>query len=136
MIKKLTTFENEIMTVILDGNDPVLEILREQSKYLKVTKRKMTGVGFFTDFGFQKKVKGLKNVFPNISDRFWISDVGAEIEGFNHGAGFVLWVIDGFINMLEGYARVEPWPPLIESYTILYVGGKSRLDKLRMEWFK
>src|ERR1051326_1314694 len=41
---------------------------------------------------------------------FNLSDVLADIEGLRHGAGFVLFVVDGALNQLKASAYEEPWP--------------------------
>jgi hypothetical protein len=37
-------------------------------------------------------------------------DVVAEVEGVENGAGFLLFIEDGRMTMLEGYMFGEPWP--------------------------
>jgi len=34
----------------------------------------------------------------------------ATIDGLQHGAGFLLIVEDGMLDMVEGCTYVEPWP--------------------------
>jgi hypothetical protein len=34
----------------------------------------------------------------------------ARMEGLEHGAGFMLFIDDGVLVMLEGYTYDEPWP--------------------------
>jgi hypothetical protein len=38
-----------------------------------------------------------------------LGDVTATIEGLEHGAGFVLFVQDGVLDVLEGFSYDEPW---------------------------
>ena len=49
-MNELTKFEKEVMSMLLRGDDDVLENLREQFKICKVKNKKLTGCGFFIDF--------------------------------------------------------------------------------------
>jgi hypothetical protein len=49
-----------------------------------------------------------------------------------HGLGFLLFVIDGVISMLEGYTYDDPWPLEVEGLVLTYSGDQSRdIDKVR-----
>jgi hypothetical protein len=73
-------------------------------------------VGFFTDFRHSSEVMRLHA--PRDA-RF--GDVLADIEGLEHGAGFVLFIDDGLITMLEGYSTAnEPWPEHPTGWTLRY----------------
>src|SRR3954468_19580246 len=93
------------MEYLLRGDHTVLATLREQLAVATVAKREFTGVGFFTRFDVPPTVSGLPS-----SRRIIISDVYADVEGLQHGAGFVLFVVDGGLDTLECFTYVEPWP--------------------------
>jgi hypothetical protein len=57
--------------------------------------------------------------------RLVLSDVAAEIDGAQHGAGFVLFIEDGMLDVLEGFTYDEPWPGRVERFT---VGGLEAAD--------
>ena len=46
------------------------------------------------------------------------TDVFAEIEGMDHGAGFVLWLEDGRITTLEGFSYADEWPEDVSAFTV------------------
>lgn len=123
--------EQEVMKMLLSGDDPVLLKLDEQYKLSQIERRKMTGVGFFIDFLLPGGTSLLEN-----KQSFQLSDVKAEIEGLENGAGFVLFVQDGKLSMLEGYSYDEPWPSPDQTvhFTVSYINGKQRdFDALRKE---
>jgi len=125
-MNELTTFERKVMHALLDGEDDILSILREQLGATVVVKRKMTGVGFFTTFAVSDDV-------PRADDRsLKFGDVIASISGVAHGAGFLLYVEHGALHMLEGYTYDEPWPKEISAFELTYRSGDQRdLEALR-----
>lgn len=126
----LTKLEKEIMNMLLDGDDEVLKSLRRQFLNCKVTKREMTGVGFFLDFEINSDIDELLN-----GKSFELGDVGAEIPGLNYGAGFLLFIRGGRISMFEGFSYQEPWPEQVTDYELSYhSGGKRDLAALRKSW--
>ncbi len=81
------------MQALLDGEDAILSILREQLEATVVVNREMTGVGFFTTFAASDDVR-------RADDRsFKLDDVVANISGLAHGAGFLLYVEHGVLHM-------------------------------------
>lgn len=95
----------------LDGDDSVLSALRDQVSQVAVEQREFTGVGFFT----QLKVS---EIATSLRGSARISDVSAELPGLRQGAGFVIFVDDGKLSSIEGFAYDEPWPVLIESFMV------------------
>lgn len=110
------------MDKLLDGEDHLLGILQEQYKRSTVKSREFTGVGFYTTFTLDKNVP--KAEYKNT---FQIGDVIGEVKGINNGIGFILFIKDGLINILEGYTYGdEKWPESIEEYKLLYISGDKR----------
>lgn len=102
----LNDLEAAVLDKLLAGDLPALACLRTQRQRIHVTKREYSGVGFFTEFGHPDDVVRLA---PSISIRF--GDVLAELDGLEHGAGFLLFIDNGLITMLEGYTNAnEAWP--------------------------
>jgi hypothetical protein len=124
----LTNFEHDVMRMLLSGEDSVLAILREQSRALTVSERRMTGVGFHTHFDIAPTA-------PRCTEKqsFEIGDITAQIEGAEHGAGFVLFIRGGIMSSLEGYTYDEPWPEPINKYKLTYVGRQRDLSKLHQK---
>ena len=117
----LTHFERAVMQRLLDGEDEGLSILREQLEIIVVTKREMTGTGFYTTFSV---TDGTRRLPGNLSIKF--GDVIAKMPGLNWGAGFLLYVEDGALHMLEGYAYDESWPQQISAFELSYTTGHQR----------
>lgn len=109
--------ETQIMNALLDGNDPVLEILRQQFDSSEVNSREFTGVGSFTYF---KVSENSPRVDPS---SFFISDVHLEIEGTENGASAMLFVRNGVIDFLEVIAVTGKLP---EDYIINSVNYLTR----------
>lgn len=117
----MNELENQALAMLLDGDDPVLAALRLQSPSLERSTRELTGVGFFT------RLRLAENAIPlQGQPSFAIADVVAEIDGLRHGAGFVLFVRGGRLELLEGYTFDEPWPSMISQYQLEYVRGPIR----------
>lgn len=111
----LNEFEQQVLDKLLAGDHPVLVALRAQAERARVSRREYTGVGFFCDFDLPSDVAPL----PTRSD-FRVGDVNASLDGLQHGAGFLLFVLNGRLAMLEGYAYEEPWPKEVRNLELTY----------------
>lgn len=109
----LSPLEREVMEKLLNDNDSKFSILREQLKVATVTDRKNTGVGFYVDFFIPSNA-------PRVSANpsFQISDVVGKLNG-ELEVGFVLFVKDGALNMLEGFTYgSDEWPQQISNFQL------------------
>ena len=122
----LAPMERDVLEKALAGDHPVLSDLRRQLSMCQVSKREMTGCGFFADLHVAPDTPRAKTAKRHII----ISDVTAEVLGLKHGAGFVVYVDDGILMMLEGFSYDEPWPDRIESYTLDYMERDRHLGML------
>jgi len=95
-------------------------ILREQLKETSVCQRELTGAGFYTMFVIPEKVRKLKNC-----QSLKFGDIEAEIYGLKNGAGFLLYIENGCLHMLEGYSYDELWPKEIASFQLKYVPSRK-----------
>jgi hypothetical protein len=121
----LAELERAVLTKLLAGEHPLLEQLRNQIPKCRVSRRELTGAGFYADLDV-----GDSPAADDVNLRF--GDVIAEIEGMAHGAGFVLYIEHGRLSMLEGYGYDDPWPNTITRYTLQYRAGDNRdWDTLR-----
>lgn len=102
----LNHLERAVLTKMLDGDHPVLNALRQQLESCSVRQREMTGVGFCTELAVPAEVDAARTKRAHI--RF--GDVIGELTGVEEGVGFVLFIDDGRLQMLEGYTFGEPWP--------------------------
>lgn len=129
-MSNLTKFENEVMAMLLRGEDDVLVALRKQFDYCKVQARELTGYGFFTTFKIPLLPEHIKT-----NKSFKLGDVHAHIHGLKNGAGFLLYVKNGVLDALEAYSYDEPWPTKIVDFNLTYTNGDQRdLATLRRNW--
>ena len=118
----LTRLEEEVLELILEGDDPTLGTLREQLAVCRVQDREMTGVGFFTTLAIPASAPRLDN---NVELVF--GDVVAEIDGVKEPAGFLTFVEDGALKMLEGFTFGDRWPERVSTFQ-LSRKGESQAD--------
>jgi len=111
----LNELEQAVLDKLLGGDHPILSALRVQAKRVRVVRRKCTGVGFFCDFDVPQDV-------PRLTQKtdFHFGDVTATVDGLTHGAGFVLFVRNGHLAVLEGYTYDEPWPQGLHNVALTY----------------
>lgn len=97
-------FERVVMDKLLFGENQVLEILRKQYQSSAIESREFDGVGFFTHFKINEKLR-LKD-----KSHFTIGDLHGkyEIDRYND-VGFVLFIRDGIITTLEGFTYGDKW---------------------------
>ncbi|MDP1626565.1 hypothetical protein [Parvibaculum sp.] len=119
----LNNFENAVLTKLLAGDHPLLIALRSQAERAQLSSRDYTGAGFFCVFTVPSDVTPLARHLD-----FEFGDVNAQIAGLKHGAGFVVFVRDGRLDMLEGYSYDEPWPEVIGDFELSYKSEPRNLD--------
>jgi hypothetical protein len=117
----LTSLQKQVLEMLLNGDDEVLAILREQAKHSSVTSNKETGVGFYTEFAVPSEIQRAPG-----RQTFRIADVNGTAASVNHGLRFVLFINDGALARLEGYTYDEPWPTEIRELKLTYSEGSSR----------
>ncbi len=112
--------------MLLEGDHYALAALREQLRHASVSSREFTGVGFFADL----------TVAPDASriagrPKFQLTNVAGTAANVQHGVGFVLFIEDGVLSMLEGFTYDEPWPDRLQDVKLEYWGNrKNDLDAL------
>jgi hypothetical protein len=122
----LTELESQVLHELLRGEVEELKILQHQLKLSKVQSRRMTGVGFFTDFSVPPEAPRL----PDLQS-FELGDVDGYASNVKHGVGFLLFVRAGQLNMLEGYTYDEPWPDEVNNLSLHYRDGVRNIEALR-----
>lgn len=120
MEDRIQQLEDDVLNMLLAGDDPVLAVLRAQLERSKRTRR-FSGAGFFADFFVAKETPRLAGAAS-----FSFGDVIGAVEGLQYGAGFVLFVEEGILKMLEGYSYEEPWPAIITNYKLSYMTQGAR----------
>lgn len=114
-MKGLNDFEMALLDKLLAGDHPVLCVLRKQANKGRLVSREYTGAGFFCIFEVPTDVPS-----AIAGSDFHFGDVNACIDGLQHGAGFVVFVRNGRLHMLEGYSFDEPWPQALNSFVLSY----------------
>jgi len=120
------------MEMLLAGDSPYLEILRQQLARSSISSREHTGVGCFTNFQIPSELPRLPE-----SRQMTIGDVSAKAQGLQNGIGFVLFINAGSLDFLESFTFDEPWPEKIEHFQLSYVversngNGESSFSKVR-----
>lgn len=117
----LTNLEQAVLDKLLSGKHPVLATLRAQAEKARLVERQRSGVGFFCAFEVPLGV-------PTVEGDFQIDDVHGELPSLAHGAGFVLFVRDGRLDMLEGFSYDEPWPQVEEQFQLTYLREPRELS--------
>lgn len=113
--------EAEALRLLLEGEDPVLYVLREQLAHVVSTSREYTDLGFCVHFTLSADAPRLPG-HPS----FTFGDVIPEIEGLELGGAITLFVTDGLLDMLEGSAYGDSWPATIDRFRLEYDSGKER----------
>lgn len=121
MSQNLTALEQAVLKMMLTGANANLVILRQQFSKVIVSKRKLTGCGFFTDFEVPPSAPRLQK-----RSRITITDISGEFPKLKHGAGFVLFVDDGAMKCLEGFTYDEPWPDSPANFALSYLMESPR----------
>jgi hypothetical protein len=117
----MNRIEREAMDFLLTGDHPALATLRDQLRVSSVAERESTGVGFFTTVHVPSDAPRL-----DCRKRITIGDVYAEISGLAHGAGFVLFIENGALKLLECYIFESAWPSDPERVRFFYMRPRTR----------
>lgn len=116
----LLPIEEAVLAKLLEGEHPVIKILRAQLDASTITARLPTGYGFFLEFAVPDDIRRVET--PR---RLQISGVSASMDGLQFGAGFLLFVEEGKLKALEAYSYDEPWPEEIRNLKVETVPKRS-----------
>jgi hypothetical protein len=119
----LHRIELAILDLFVAGEDPLLDVLREQLAACHVSRRERTEVGFFTFLDVPPHARRIPG-----APEFLLDDVSCELHGTSRTARFVLAVRDGALDFLEGVILGERWPdePVLRRAYYLRRTGDSR----------
>ena len=103
---ELSSFEEDVLhRLIALSSSSTLDSLSEQARTVRVVRRERTDVGFFVHLATDP---GSAPVPGN--PRLVLDGLFARIDGLPNGAGFVLFVENGYLSMLEGFTYGADWP--------------------------
>ena len=111
-------FEKIVMHKLLDNNDELFNSFKLQYANAQIIDREFTGCGFFTKFSIPASLSRYK-----VSGR--IDDVMATFDN-HYEYYFILYVTDGLIDTLEGFASVGDWEYDYENATIKHCFADRR----------
>jgi hypothetical protein len=135
MMDALTPFEHEAIATIIGGDHPVLEGLRTQLARCEVSKRRFSGVGFFTTLTVPSEIPSVP-----VRQRLHVGDVDVSMEGAPNGVGVVLFVDAGRLAVPEAFTYDDPWPDEITAYSITSVthpgGAPTDMDQVEAAWVR
>jgi hypothetical protein len=112
----LNEMERRALEMLLAGDNDELAIYRAQLNAATVASRKVTGVGFFTQLSVPAELPRVKN-----RARLVVGDLYAEVSGLEHEAGFLLFIEDGAIDILECFIVDDHWPDNAALRRLYYV---------------
>ena len=119
-------FEREVMLRVLTELPQYEEKLLCQYNHASVAKRVFTGHGFYTNYS---DIPSHYSLGDRV--RLELGSLHADLNDMKHGVGFCVFVCQGVITCLEGYAYDEPWPDTIEQYSFADEETQSLKHKLR-----
>lgn len=105
-------FENDVITAIINKESEISENLYMQYIHSKVISREFTGYGFYTMYSVDPKYKN------KIVKNAMLGEINATLNDLKHGAGFILYINNGLIDMLECYTYDEKFPSYVAQYTL------------------
>lgn len=108
-------FERDVMMYIAKETPEYEAKILAQYEKCSVIGREFTGHGFFANFEVTDKSNSLTEDVPTHLGNLTIAFPGVEV-----GAGFVLYIENGLITMLEGYIYGDDsWPEKITEYRVI-----------------
>ena len=118
----LTPLERAVIDTLLSRHEPGYAELREQFTSCRVNSRKMTDVGFYTELGVDAHASSAPVSVGNpLGQGYEFPDgVYADIDGLEHGAGFLLWLDEGRLETLEAFTYAEPWPDEVRRFEVRF----------------
>jgi hypothetical protein len=124
-------FEHKLMNMLLAGDDEMLMKLQKQYQSATIVSREISDVGFFTKYAIPQR-----NDLHIDRKSFAFGDVDGMVDGKEGAVGFVLFVDNGYISVLEGYTCViDKWPQSYDEIMLVYYSGEERdFTRLKKQW--
>ena len=114
MILSQVEFENELINKLTTGDSVGLERLKQHFNNAKLKSREMTGVGMYLNF----------DITPGSVERFkkdvQFGDLYITGSGFEYGAGVIVFINNGYLDVLECYVHGDEWPSFYQDICITY----------------
>lgn len=119
-------FEKILMNILLNGDNEILKKLRKQYELSEVISREISNYGFFTMFKIPENMDlGISNF------KFHIGDIDGKVNDIDYAIGFILFIENGYISMLEGYCNVmDEWP---KDYSKIVLSRDNNIKDLKSD---
>ena len=114
--------EKAVLDAIFSETPELAPILEQQFGRAAVTTRENTGAGFFTTIEVCKDAPRANG--PGVLGY----ETHARVKGLTHGLGFVLFMEDGRLRLLEGYATGPESTAHLNLEDLIFTVGKTPLD--------
>ena len=122
---------DQVMNLLLNGEDEVLRILREQYKNAGIVLEEDNESGFYINYYVDRII----NPISLVNSTFQIGDVDGMINGIDGAVGFILYIKDGYLEMLEGYTNaVDKWPETDAEINLDYDSQPRNYELLQKKW--
>jgi hypothetical protein len=117
---ELLPLERAVIEALVSREEPGYSELRQQLESCRVTSREMTGVGFYTGLEVDPSAPPAPESVGNPlgHGHSFPDDAYADVDGLEHGAGFLLWLADGRLETLEGFSYEESWPDEVKAFAV------------------
>ncbi len=100
---------DQVMKMLLSGSEEVLLTLREQYERAVIISEEDTEVGFFIRYEVDSAIR----IGEEFKAAFQVGDIDGEMDEIDGAVGFILFIKDGYLTMLEGYTNgVDKWPEM------------------------
>ena len=113
MTNRPSKFEMDVLLTFCEANDFPHPDIKKQIQLLSVHKRENTGAGIYVYF---KEDTG-----EPIDNEVKVTGVFAGRSPDSVDLGFILYLENGVVSMLEGFSYTAHWPADVSHYTI-YLG--------------
>lgn len=124
---------DRVMNLLLDGEDEVLSVLRDQYKNANIISEEDEEAGFYINY----QVNTALIIPNNYNTTFQIGDVDGTVDNIDEAVGFILYIKNGYIAMLEGYTNViDKWPKLDSQIVLKYDKKQRDYASLMKKWTK
>lgn len=124
---------DRVIEMLLSGEDYVLSILRQQYKNARIISEECNNVGFYINYQIDDAP-----IIPNeYNGTFQIGDLNGTVDNIDSAVGFVLFIKNGYIIMLEGYTNtLDQWPESDSQIKLQYDSKQRDYVSLRKKWTK
>lgn len=130
---KHTQLANQVMEMLLMGDDAILTILKEQYTGASIISEECTNVGFYINY----QINNAPIIPKEYNGTFQIGDLDGAVGNINGAVGFVLYIKDGRLIMLEGYTNIlDKWPESDSQIKLQYDARQRDYMSLRKKWIK